>query len=1122
MKLRKFSTLSSYLISMGGGLLFLFLWVKFQPLDTTNPYLLWLYLLSAVLLMVGSVFLVLQLRASELALRHSEAKFRNLFDNSQIGIFRVRAEDGLIVDANQHLIAMLGYETAADVRGVKHSIDFYIDLSDRTRALELLRTHGEIHNFETQFRRHDGSVFWVLFSARFNPEDGCIDGVIADISNVYEELRLRKQMEEALQTSEAELRGLFAAMTEIILVYDRQGRCLKLVSTNPDMLFKPTEEQVNRTVYEFLPEETAKLHHYHIRKALDTQQSLEVEYSLMIANRKQWFSATVSPLSENTVLWVARNITKLKQAEAALRYSEATNRALVSAIPDLLLRVRSDGTYLDIMSSGKKFKLLNAEQLTAGTTVYDSLPPDRAQERMHYIQQALRTGEIQIYEQQLAIDGELHDEEVRIVASRDNEVLVMVRDITDRKRTELALRRSERKFRNIFENSQVGIFRIRAEDGLLLEANQCLIAMLGYEKAADVIRLERSHDFRTYAWIPNRVGANSPSPLLMAVQKEICVSPDFYVEFSQREQVLEILRTHGEIQNFEAQFRKHDGTLFWGLLSAHLDADEGYIEGVITDISDRKQVEAALQQAVEAAESANRAKSAFLANMSHELRTPLNVILGFTQLMLRNGSLNSQQQDYLDSINRSGEHLLTLINDVLEMSKIEAGRITLSETDFDLYDLLEWLQEMFLLKAQSKGVQLTVEQASNLPEYIRTDESKLRQVLVNLLGNAVKFTTQGSVRLLVSGGRGANFTEVGAFPPINSSSPPIQESDVTHQGVGGADNRPLTLYFEVCDTGPGIAPAELNRLFQPFVQTATGEKSHEGTGLGLAISQKFVQLMGGEITASSTVGSGSVFRFNIQVRAVATGLWQNTARTQQIVGLEAGQPNYRILVVEDKPENRQILMELLNSVGFEVREATNGSEALTLWETWSPHLIWMDIRMPVMNGYEATQQIKAASNTTGNQAPIIIAITGSVFEEDRRIALSMGCNDFVRKPFRAEEIFDKMAEHLGVRYVYAAKSGQWEDGETVNNLVSHALTPQLHPPSQTLPHSLTPSDLAAMPMEWVEQLHQAATKVNAKLVLNLIEQIPESHPHLADALTHLVNNFCFEEIVEISSKNLFS
>ncbi|HIK06962.1 MAG TPA: DUF3365 domain-containing protein [Trichormus sp. M33_DOE_039] len=456
------------------------------------------------------------------------------------------------------------------------------------------------------------------------------------------------------------------------------------------------------------------------------------------------------------------------------------------------------------------------------------------------------------------------------------------------------------------------------------------------------------------------------------------------------------------------------------------------------------------------AEAANKTKSLFLSNMSHELRTPLNVISGFVQLMLRNGSLNSQQQNYLETIRRSGEHLLTLINDVLEMSKIEAGRTTLNETNFNLAALLNWLQQVFQFKAQSKNIELIFAFAANLPKYIYTDESKLRQILVNLLGNAIKFTPKGQVTLRVS---------------------------VVNQ-------QPLTLKFEVEDTGLGISQAELANLFEPFVQTESGRKSQEGTGLGLAISRSFVQLMGGDITVISQEGFGSTFQFTIQTQAVVTAQIEIPAPSQQVIGLIAGQPKYKILVAEDKPENRQLLIELLTPVGFEVRCATNGQEAINLWQSWQPHLIWMDMKMPVLNGYEATKQIKAA----GTPPTIVIALSGSAFEEDRQIALSSGCDDFVRKPFRTEEVFDKMALHLGVRYLYAVESSS----STNNN------------------YTLTPQDLAVMPAAWIAQLQDCATKVNAKQILQLINQIPPSHAHLANGLTQLVNNFDFENILVLT------
>ncbi|MBW4684010.1 MAG: response regulator [Komarekiella atlantica HA4396-MV6] len=496
---------------------------------------------------------------------------------------------------------------------------------------------------------------------------------------------------------------------------------------------------------------------------------------------------------------------------------------------------------------------------------------------------------------------------------------------------------------------------------------------------------------------------------------------------------------------------------------------------VARDITKLKKTEVALKKAKEAADAANLAKSQFLSNMSHELRTPLNIILGFTQLLLRNRSLNSQQQEYLDTINRSGEDLLTLINDVLEMSKIEAGRVTLNETNFDLYGLLDRLQQMFGLKAQSRGLQLIFERSNTIPQYICADESKLRQVLVNLLGNAIKFTQVGQVMLRVE--------------TLSQTITP---------------DHCVTLCFSVEDTGCGIAATDFNRLFEPFVQTEAGQKAQEGTGLGLPISQRFVRLMGGEITVNSTLGEGSTFTFDIQTRAVILDTLPMPALSRQVIGLETGQPTYRILIVEDKLENRRLLVELLTPIGFEVQEAVNGQAAIELWESWSPNLIWMDLRMPIMNGFEATQHIKT---TGGSQAPVIIALTGSAFEEDRMTALSMGFDDFVRKPFQTTVIFEKMAEYLGVRYVYADELDNQENSEGAAWLSNASFTPML-----------TVTDLGVMPSDWIDQLHQAALRINAKEILKLIEQIPEQYDHLVKALTDLVNRFCFEEIIALTKK----
>ncbi len=491
-----------------------------------------------------------------------------------------------------------------------------------------------------------------------------------------------------------------------------------------------------------------------------------------------------------------------------------------------------------------------------------------------------------------------------------------------------------------------------------------------------------------------------------------------------------------------------------------------------------EELEQANRQAHEArlaAEAANRAKSVFLANMSHELRTPLNAILGFSSLMARDPKLFAEQRENLAIINRSGEHLLGLINDVLDMAKVESGRLTLQEHAFDLYQVLNDLVEMFRLRAVEKGLTLIVDRAPDVPRYIRADESKLRQVLVNLLGNAVKFTEEGGIGLRVY--------SLSRLPSV---------------AAGGKEEKPGRLSFEVQDTGPGIAPEEMEAVFEPFVQSAGGFKSQEGTGLGLPISRQFVRLMGGDLMISSTgvPGLGALFTFEIPVALADESDLAGVERPvrARAVGLEPGQPVYRLLVAEDRVDSRQLLVKLLTQLGFDVRAAANGLEAIHVWQEWQPHLIWMDMRMPVMDGHEATRRIKAAHQ---RQATVIIAISASAFEDQRAMVLSEGCDDFVRKPFREQDIVDRLVKHLGVRFRYASATG----GEL--------------PPARPSPASPPPLalNLEGVPADWVAELQRAALEADSTKIAALVSHIHEQHPALASALTEAVNNFDYDAIL---------
>jgi len=466
--------------------------------------------------------------------------------------------------------------------------------------------------------------------------------------------------------------------------------------------------------------------------------------------------------------------------------------------------------------------------------------------------------------------------------------------------------------------------------------------------------------------------------------------------------------------------------------------------------------------AKEKAEVANQAKSTFIANMSHELRSPLNAILGFSQLMIRANNLPREQHENIGIIYRSGDYLLTLINNVLDLSKIEAGKVTLNPSNFDLHALINELEDLFHLQASNAGLKLLFDCAENVPRYICTDGVKLQQVLINLLSNAIKFTKQGQITLRVFQG---------------------------DQEIDDVSN----LHFQVTDTGVGMTKAESGNLFEAFSQAQAGKDSQEGTGLGLAISRKFVQLMGGDISVVSKLGKGTTFQFSIQAKLGQEIDSRNVEKSLRIIGVAPDQPIYKILILDDKPINCQLLIKLLNPLGFELKEASNGQEAIALWEEWSPHLIWMDIRMPVMDGYEATRYIKSSVKGI---TTTVIAVTASVLEEEKAIVLSAGCDDFVRKPFTENIIFEMLTKHLDMQYIY-------EEPAIPDSIASPSL------------ETLTPTDLEIMSSKWRSQLYRFTIEGDSDRMMELIQEIPPPSSPLAKALERLTDQFEFEQIIKL-------
>jgi len=622
-----------------------------------------------------------------------------------------------------------------------------------------------------------------------------------------------------------------------------------------------------------------------------------------------------------------------------------------------------------------------------------------------------------------------------------------------------ALKQSESYYRSLFDNSLYAI-GFTGPDFKFRQVNSALCELFGYER--DELIRKRGIPDVTH---PDDVD-KSKKWVMKMIAKEIdhFVLEKRYIAKSGRiiEAISYVQGVYGaggeyvgsnatilditELKRTQAQLREHQ---------EHL---EQLVQLRTRELSEANR---SLHQAKEAAEAANQAKSIFLANMSHELRTPLNAILGFSAMLARDAQTTNEQQEKFAIINRSGEHLLAMINDVLDLSKIEAGRVELEPEAFELPRLLEDIGRMFEVRAKGSGLRFDYEADVNLQRYVKADAGKLRQVLINLLGNAVKFTREGGVAL-------------------RACTRPMAD-----------DAAMLSLQLEVEDSGPGITGEQLKRIFEPFVQTGHSPSSSKGTGLGLAISKSFVELMGGRIAVDSTPGKGSLFRVQLPVAlaedAAAGGIKE--ARPA-VPGLEPGQPAWRILVVEDDPENRLLLSSLLAQAGFELREAENGEQAIAQFKQWHPHFIWMDMRLPVLDGFEATRRLRALPGGDGVK---IVALTASAFKEQRKSILEAGCDDVLHKPYQAHEIFDAMAEHLGARYHYEETGGV----------------------EQTGPIEVSTEAVASLPQALRATLRSAAVSLNEEEFLTALAPLHDQDPALAGGLAALARSFRFDRILEL-------
>ena len=520
----------------------------------------------------------------------------------------------------------------------------------------------------------------------------------------------------------------------------------------------------------------------------------------------------------------------------------------------------------------------------------------------------------------------------------------------------------------------------------------------------------------------------------------------------------------GDIWQGEFCNKKKTGELYWESAAiSPIRNDQGEITHYVAvkeDITGRKRTAEEMSKARETAEIANKAKSVFLANMSHEIRTPLNAILGYTQILQGDSVLTASQKKTLGIISRSGEHLLALINDILEMSKIEAGQKTLQPKTFDVHALLQDIEAMFQVRTNAKGITLDVLVGEDVPRIICADEGKIRQVVINLLGNAVKFTDRGGM--------------------------------IVRMNTFKKDAQGQQLQIEVQDTGTGIPEHELSRIFNPFEQATSTTISREGTGLGLTISREFVKLMGGELSVQSQLGKGSTFTFVIPVEPVETPNFRIQRKEKRVLRLAPSQEPWRILVVDDLDLNRTMLTRILTRVGVTVKEASNGAVAVELFRSWNPDLILMDLQMPVMDGYQAMKTIRSL-----DAGAILIPVTACGFEDELQAAIEAGANGFIRKPFKEAELIETIATHLKTTCLFE------------NEINSKHTTPAKHSNIPSLENPML------LPAPWIASMQEAMLNGDIFAIGELIGTIKTDFPNISEHIRQLAEKYDYEKISQL-------
>ena len=1116
---------------------------------------------------------LIERQQAEARLRESEQRYVTLTAAAPVGIFRTDAA-GNYIYVNDRWCQIAGLTVAQAIGFGWVNVIYPGDRELVSTAWYAAAQANRSFTLEYRFQRPDGSVTWVYGqSVAEEDAEGHLIGYVGTITDISD----RKQAEAALIQSEAQSRAILAAIPDFMFRVGADGIYREFVTANGEIDLLPKDlNSAGLAMADVLPPEIAARQSHYIKQALRTGELQVYEQRVQINERLQDEEVRVVKNGKDEVLFMIRDISDRKRSQEALQRSEAHQRALIRAIPDLIMRIDRAGIYLEFVAT-PNFYIVGDLTEIVGTHVSESLPPDASRKRMECIQLALQTNSIQIYEQDLSIEGRTQIEEVRIVPYSEDEVLALVRDISDRKQAEqqlyqlnqdletkvgertAELQEREKFLKTLLDSFPLSVFwkdrdsvylgcnhhfiqdagltsdveiigktdydmpwakteaaAYRLKDQQVMDSNTAhlgiietqvqadgqqiwlethkiplhnlggeVVGILGtYQDISDrkqaeetirqqaeqekllreitqrirqsldlqtifdtacqeirqVIQADRVGIFKFYPesnfddgeFVAESVVEGFPSVVAIRIHDH-CFGENYASLYAKgRSYVVEDIYQHGISAchtDILAQFQVRAnlvmpllcGEELWGLLCIHqcgttrrwqqseVDFNQqlanqlaiaiqqsNLFEQLQTELAERHRAEVRLTEtnaqlgiSNQELARATRLKDEFLANMSHELRTPLNAILGMTEGLQEAafGIINEPQRKALQTIERSGSHLLELINDILDVAKIEAGQIILECSPISVAHLCQSSLTFIKQQVFQKRIQLELKLPMQLPDLL-VDERRIRQVLINLLNNAVKFTPEGGQICL----------EVSPAPERSSPSPRLR--------------------IAVTDTGIGIAPENLKKLFQPFIQIDSAlNRQYEGTGLGLALVKRLVELHGGSVGLTSEIGVGSCFTIELPCTPVSTRQPEpippaTLGLTPSPAGETTAQPPL-ILLAEDNEANINTVSSYLRAKGYRILLAKNGQEAIDLAKAHQPHLILMDIQMPEIDGLEATRQIRLDPNLI--EIPII-ALTALAMTGDREKCLEAGATDYLTKPVRLKQLATTIQQFLDARH----------------------------------------------------------------------------------------------------------